>query len=312
MRQGDGTEYEKIQPKAPGVGAGVRPVVCPARGQRLGYGDRGEYNGGGDHHGQGDGERQKGSGQKEPGAAAKRAAKKHRRKRKEAGGAGQKFQGNPGLCGHFKDEKSISDLIRINLTDAGYSCICAFDGMEAADLIENERFDLILLDIMLPKINGYELMEYIKPLEIPVIFISAKSETYDKVMGLKLGADDYLTKPFEIIELLARVETVLRRYNKNSSIITEGDVVIDINSHIVKKNGTAIPLTVKEFDLLLMLVQNKNIALFREKIFERVWDETYIGDSRTIDLHIQRLRKKLGWEKKIVAVYKIGYRLEGD
>jgi hypothetical protein len=171
---------------------------------------------------------------------------------------------------------------------------------------------LILLDIMLPKINGYELMEYIKPLEIPVIFISAKSETYDKVMGLKLGADDYLTKPFEIIELLARVETVLRRYNKNSSIITEGDVVIDINSHIVKKNGTAIPLTVKEFDLLLMLVQNKNIALFREKIFERVWDETYIGDSRTIDLHIQRLRKKLGWEKKIVAVYKIGYRLEGD
>lgn len=184
--------------------------------------------------------------------------------------------------------------------------------MEAADLIENERFDLILLDIMLPKINGYELMEYIKPLEIPVIFISAKSETYDKVMGLKLGADDYLTKPFEIIELLARVETVLRRYNKNSSIITEGDVVIDINSHIVKNNGTAIPLTVKEFDLLLMLVQNKNIALFREKIFERVWDETYIGDSRTIDLHIQRLRKKLGWEKKIVAVYKIGYRLEGD
>lgn len=211
-----------------------------------------------------------------------------------------------------EDEKSISDLIRINLTDAGYRCICAFDGMEAADLIENERFDLILLDIMLPKINGYELMEYIKPLEIPVIFISAKSETYDKVMGLKLGADDYLTKPFEIIELLARVETVLRRYNKNSSIITEGDVVIDINSHIVKKNGTAIPLTVKEFDLLLMLVQNKNIALFREKIFERVWDETYIGDSRTIDLHIQRLRKKLGWEKKIVAVYKIGYRLEGD
>ena len=211
-----------------------------------------------------------------------------------------------------EDEKSISDLIRINLTDAGSSCICAFDGMDAADLIENERFDLILLDIMLPKINGYELMEYIKPLEIPVIFISAKSETYDKVMGLKLGADDYLTKPFEIIELLARVETVLRRYNKNSSIITERDVIIDINSHIVKKNGTAIPLTVKEFDLLLMLVQNKNIALFREKIFERVWDETYIGDSRTIDLHIQRLRKKLGWEKKIVAVYKIGYRLEGD
>ncbi|WP_405353829.1 response regulator transcription factor [Ruminococcus sp.] len=210
-----------------------------------------------------------------------------------------------------EDEKSISDLIKINLTDAGYSCFCAFDGNEAADMLESESFDLVLLDIMLPKINGYELMEYIRPMEIPVIFISAKSETYDKVRGLKLGAEDYLTKPFEIIELLARVETVLRRYNKNLSVLTEDDVVIDINSHTVKKNGELIPLTVKEFDLLLLLVQNKNIALFREKIFERVWHESYIGDSRTIDLHIQRLRKKLGWEKKIVAVYKIGYRLEG-
>ena len=212
----------------------------------------------------------------------------------------------------IEDEELIREELKTLLVNAGYVVDCVINFAKTIDYIKSAFPDLILLDIMLPKINGYELMEYIKPLEIPVIFISAKSETYDKVMGLKLGADDYLTKPFEIIELLARVETVLRRYNKNSSIITEGDVVIDINSHIVKKNGTAIPLTVKEFDLLLMLVQNKNIALFREKIFERVWDETYIGDSRTIDLHIQRLRKKLGWEKKIVAVYKIGYRLEGD
>lgn len=209
-----------------------------------------------------------------------------------------------------EDEKSISNLIRINLEDAEYECVCVYDGAAAADMLEKQSFDLILLDVMLPKIDGYELMEYIRPLDIPVIFLTAKSDTKDKVKGLKLGAEDYLTKPFEIIELLARVETVLRRYNKNASVLTVENVTIDTLSHTVKKDGMVIPLTVKEFDLLLLLVQNKNIALFRDKIYERVWHEEYLGDSRTVDLHIQRLRKKLGWEQKITAVYKIGYRLE--
>lgn len=210
-----------------------------------------------------------------------------------------------------EDEKNISNLIKVNLEDAGYGCTCVFDGLAAADLLETRSFDLILLDVMLPKIDGYELMDYIRPLEIPVIFLTAKSETKDKVKGLRLGAEDYLAKPFEIIELLARVETVLRRYHKNATVLTEGDVVIDLPSHTVKKAGVPVPLTVKEFDLLLLLVQNKNIALFRDKIYERVWHEEYLGDSRTVDLHIQRLRKKLNWEHKITAVYKIGYRLEG-
>lgn len=209
-----------------------------------------------------------------------------------------------------EDEKNISNLIKISLTDAGYACSCVYDGAAAADLLETESFDLILLDIMLPEIDGYELMDYIRPLEIPTIFLTAKSDTKDKVKGLKLGAEDYLTKPFEIIELLARVETVLRRYHKNDTTLTVENVIIDTLSRTVKKDGQPISLTVKEFDLLLLLVQNKNIALFRDKIYEKVWHEPYLGDSRTVDLHIQRLRKKLGWEHKIAAVYKIGYRLE--
>lgn len=209
-----------------------------------------------------------------------------------------------------EDEKKISDLIRINLTDAGYRCICAYDGLQAADSLENETFDLILLDIMLPEVDGYELIEYIRPLNIPVIVVTAKSDIADKVKGLKLGADDYLTKPFEIVELLARVETVLRRYHKNDQYIELYDVSIDTLSRIVKKGGKTINLTVKEYQLLLLFIQNRNIALFRDQIYKNVWDESYMGDSRTVDLHVQRLRKKLGWEDKITAVYKIGYRLE--
>ena len=198
-----------------------------------------------------------------------------------------------------EDERPISNLIRVNLAEGGYSCDVADDGMQAADMIEQNRYDLILLDIMLPKVNGYELMEYIAPTGTPVIFITAKNDVADRVKGLHLGADDYIIKPFEIVELLARVEAVLRRYNK-----------IDTQSRCVKKNGRQIDLTMKEYELLLLFIRNKNIALFRETIFERVWQSDYLGDTRTVDLHVQRLRKKLGWEKMIVAVYKVGYRLE--
>ena len=210
-----------------------------------------------------------------------------------------------------EDEKAISDLIRLNLMKAGYQCVCVYNGMKAADLLETENFDLIILDVMLPELNGFELMEYIRPMGIPVIFLTAKSSVTDRVKGLRLGADDYLTKPFEIIELLARVETVLRRYHKTEQILTEGDLVIDTASHTVKKNGEPIGLTKKEYELLLLFVRNKNIALYRETIYERIWGGEYMGDSRTVDLHVQRMRRKVGWEDKIVTVYKVGYRLEG-
>jgi DNA-binding response OmpR family regulator len=155
-------------------------------------------------------------------------------------------------------------------------------------------------------------MEYIKPLSIPVIFLTAKASVSDRVKGLKLGADDYLVKPFEIIELLARVEAVLRRYNLSQSIIEIGGLTIDTRARTVKKENREIPLTKKEYELLIFFIENKNIALFRDKIYEKIWGGDFMGDSRTVDLHVQRLRKKLGWEQLIMAVYKVGYRLEID
>ena len=209
-----------------------------------------------------------------------------------------------------EDEKPISKLIEMSLTSAGYACTGVYDGMAAADLLEEHRYDLVLLDIMLPGASGYELMDYIRPMDIPVIFLTAKTSVADRVKGLRLGADDYLGKPFEIIELLARVESVLRRYHKTEEVLEVGDLVIDVVSRVVKKNGEVVNLTKKEFDLLVMFVQNRNIALFREKIYEHVWESEYTGDSRTVDLHVQRLRRKVGWEDKIKPVYKVGYRLE--
>ena len=209
-----------------------------------------------------------------------------------------------------EDEKAISDLIRMNLFEAGYFCDCAFDGMTAVNMLDENKYDLILLDILLPEVDGYEVMEYVKPLEVPVIFLTAKASVDDRVKGLKLGADDYLVKPFEIIELLARVEAVLRRYNLSQSIIEIGGLTVDTKARTVKKENLEIPLTKKEYELLIFFINNKNIALFRDKIYEKIWGGDYMGDSRTVDLHVQRLRKKLGWEQLITAVYKVGYRLE--
>lgn len=208
------------------------------------------------------------------------------------------------------DEKAICDLIDLNLSASGYHCQSVQNGLDAIDLIEKENFDLILLDIMLPGADGYDVMEYIRPLKIPVIFITAKHEVKDRVKGLKLGADDYLVKPFDVVELVARVEAVLRRYNKTERLLTAGDVVVDVEARRVIKGGKPVVLTNKEFGLLVLFIQNKNVALFRETLYEKVWEDEYISDSRTLDLHVQRLRKKLGWEQNLVAVYKVGYRLE--
>lgn len=207
-----------------------------------------------------------------------------------------------------EDEEPIANLIYMNLKNAGYFCEIAYDGQEGADKLSENHYDLCLLDIMLPKIDGYELLAYAKSMGIPVIFLTAKGETSDKVEGLRAGADDYVTKPFEIIELLARVENVLRRFQKVNKTIEVLDLSIDVSSRTVTKQGKDVKLTYKEFDLLLMFVQNPNIALYRESIYERVWDAPYLGDQRTIDLHVQRLRRKTGLEKQIETVYKVGYR----
>ncbi len=207
-----------------------------------------------------------------------------------------------------EDDETIIELMRLCLIKNGYACVTATDGAEALNLIEAERFDLILLDIMLPEFDGYEILEYIKQFNIPTIFVTAKSSLSDKVKGLRLGADDYIVKPFELQELLARVETVLRRYNLTDKIITIGKITIDTNSRTVTLNGEAVPLPLKEYELLIYLIKNKNIALYRESIYESVWKEPYYGNTRTIDLHIQRLKKKLDLGDAIETVYKVGYK----
>ena len=210
-----------------------------------------------------------------------------------------------------EDETAIANLVRTVLTDAGYRCVWAPDGIQAADLLEQEPFDLALLDIMLPGADGYELLDYCKTLDVPVIFLTALGEVEDRVRGLRRGAEDYLPKPFALSELLARVETVLRRCGKGEQLLRlEPDIEIDPAARIVRKGGQAVALTAKEFDLLVLFVQNKNVVLCRDRIFERVWNEEYLGDSRTVDLHVQRMRKKLGLEDRLTAVYKVGYRLE--
>lgn len=211
-----------------------------------------------------------------------------------------------------EDEEAIAHLVRTVLTDAGYRCVWAPDGNQAADRLEQESFDLALLDIMLPGADGYELLDYCKALEVPVIFLTARGDVEDRVRGLRRGAEDYLPKPFALPELLARVETVLRRCGKSAQLLrVEPDIEIDPAARIVRKDGQPVALTAKEFDLLVLFAQNKNVALCRDRIFERVWNEEYLGDSRTVDLHVQRMRKKLGLEDRLAAVYKIGYRLEG-
>ena len=208
----------------------------------------------------------------------------------------------------IEDEFLIANLIKDSLTSQGYTCKCLLDGEAAANELETATYDLVLLDVMLPKIDGFELITYINQYQIPVIYITAKADVKDRVKGLRLGAEDYIVKPFDVAELIARVEVVLRRYNKTADILFVNDLKIDTSSRIIWKDGLQVELTYKEFELLLLLIRNKNIALYRETIYEKIWQDPFVSDSRTIDLHVQRLRKKLGLEKQIQTVFKVGYR----
>lgn len=210
----------------------------------------------------------------------------------------------------IEDDLAISNLIKLNLNIANYETIQSYDGGEALNIIETEAPDLILLDVMLPNVDGFTLMDKIRPLNIPVIFLTAKNSVIDKVHGLKLGAEDYIVKPFAAIELLARIETVLRRYGKTTDLLEFKNIKIYLKERIVKKDDTSIDLTLKEFDLLCMLVQNKNIALTREAILEKVWEFDYVGETRTVDMHIGTIRKKLDLNDSIKTIFKVGYRLE--
>ena len=207
-----------------------------------------------------------------------------------------------------EDELSINELIRKNLSLTGHHCTQAFDGLSAVGLLENRSFDLIVLDIMLPGLDGYQVFE--RAGGTPAIFLTARSELADKLKGLAMGADDYLTKPFQMLELAARVETVLRRTKKEETDFTLGSMRCDFHRHQVFLEGTVIECTPKEYELLRVLIRNRNIALSREKLLDMVWGYDFEGGTRTVDVHIQRLRHKLHLEDYIKTVYKLGYRLE--
>lgn len=212
----------------------------------------------------------------------------------------------------IEDDGAISELICMNLMVAGYEARPVYDGLEAERLLEEEdQFDLALLDIMLPGKDGFELMDVMKAHGIPVIYLTARADVISKIKGLRSGAEDYLVKPFEILELLVRVEKVLERTGKQKSIIQIGDSIqINLSEHLVTMNEEQVSLKPMEYDLLVLLAKNKNVALTRDQLLNQVWGTNYMGETRTVDVHIGQLRKKLRLFDAIKTIPKIGYRLE--
>lgn len=208
-----------------------------------------------------------------------------------------------------EDEKPISDLIRLNLRKEGYDCEAVYNGLDAIARVDSEHFDLVLLDVMLPGADGFEVMDYIKPLQIPVIFITARATIDDRLHGLTSGAEDYMIKPFDPLELIARVNIVLRRYDKTEKILTLGDLTVNTESNEVTKAGEEIRLTPKEYEMLVLFLRNKNITLYRDRIYEEVWGGDSDAETRTVDLHVQRIRKKAGLKNSLVTVYNMGYKI---
>jgi len=212
-----------------------------------------------------------------------------------------------------EDDSTIRNLILLTLQMENYDAIAAEDGEVAISKLDEEDIDLILLDIMLPKIDGYGVLQKIQNKNIPVIFLTAKSSIQDKVMGLKLGADDYITKPFEPLELLARIEALLRRSRadkKKSEAITFKHIMVLENERTVTMNNEEIYLTPKEFDLLLEFLNHKNIVLTREVLLNRIWGYDFCGETRTVDMHVKRLREKLNLKDYLQTMYKVGYKLK--
>ena len=210
-----------------------------------------------------------------------------------------------------EDDSNIAELLRLYLQKDGFEVSHAADSGKAVEMAREIQPDLVLLDIMLPVMDGWQVCrELRKTMKMPIIMLTAKGETEDKVSGLEMGADDYIVKPFEVLELLARVDVVLRRYNKTDAVIEIGGLRIDTRAMQVWRGAEEISLTHKEYDLLLFFARNPGTALYRETIYEHVWGGEYSYGSKTVDLHIQRLRKKVGWENRLLAVNKVGYRLE--
>ena len=211
-----------------------------------------------------------------------------------------------------EDDHTISKLIAASLSISGYESVPCFDGNEAVHMVRNEEFDLILLDIMLPGLDGFQVMEKIRETGTPVIFLTAMGDVSDRVKGLKSGAEDYIVKPFEPLELLARIEIVLRRFNREQKNLSFRDITVNMEERSVRRGSEIIDLTPKEYDLLVLFLKHQNVALSRDKILMDVWECSANIETRTVDNHVQRLRKKLGLEDCLKTVFKVGYRLEND
>lgn len=210
-----------------------------------------------------------------------------------------------------EDDKAISDGVAVNLQYAGYEYMVFEDGSEAAAYLENDHsFDLALLDIMLPGIDGFELLSHMKAYNIPVIYMTAKTDSASEIKGLRDGAEDYIIKPFEVLALLVRIEKVLQRTGKLNKILRVKDITIDTENRTVTKCGEAIELKPLEFDVLTMLARYKNRTMPRERLLNEIWGIDYFGGSRTVDVHIANIRKKLDLGDMIKSIPKVGYRLE--
>lgn len=213
------------------------------------------------------------------------------------------------------DDKNISELIKLYLEKEGYNCIQAFNGKEAIEKMD-QNVELVILDIMLPIMNGWDVLKEIrKKYDTPVIMLTAKGETFDKVLGLELGADDYIVKPFDPKELTARVKAVMRRYKSidSSNIINYDKLTIDMDKFQVILNGNIIEMPPKELELLYFLASNPNKVYTREQLLNEIWSYDFVGDSRTVDVHVKRLREKIeaaGVNWSLKTVWGVGYKFE--
>lgn len=217
------------------------------------------------------------------------------------------------------DEQPIVDILVYNLNKEGYNTLEANDGVTAVDIALEKKPDLILLDIMLPRMDGLTVCKKIRTkYNMPILMLTAKDEEIDKILGLELGADDYITKPFSIKELLARVSSVLRRYNINKenidNILTVGNLNVNLIKHEVFKGNEKVDLTLKEFELLKLLLENKGKVLSRNYLLDKIWGYDYYGETRTVDVHIRYLRKKIegddSSEKYIQTIRGVGYKID--
>lgn len=210
-----------------------------------------------------------------------------------------------------EDDSSISESIGLNLELSDYDYLVFDDGLAVVERLKNDHsFDLALLDIMLPGLDGFALMETMQQYNIPVLYLSAKDDEQSRVKGLRIGAEDYIVKPFSMLELLVRMEKILDRNGKLNKILRYQDITVDTEKHTVVKNGEGISLQPLEFDLLVKLIKFKNCTLPRERLLNEIWGIDFAGGTRTVDIHIAHLRKKLGLERAIQSVTKVGYRLE--